>query len=52
MLEPCCNGDLTYLVVQINLICLLLFLIGTTALVKYPDWFGGLPPMSQSVAGG
>jgi hypothetical protein len=56
MLDQCCNGyqrcsgDLGYLLLQINLICLLLFLIGTTAVVNHPDWFGGMPVAAQSVA--
>ena len=40
MIEQCCNGDLSYLLLQINVICLLLALIGTTAILKYPTWFG------------
>lgn len=26
---------------QANVICLLLALVGSTAIVKHPDWFGG-----------
>jgi len=51
MLDRCCNGDLAYLLLQINVICLLLFLIGTAAVVKHPDWFGEMPVASQSIAG-
>jgi hypothetical protein len=50
VLDQCCNGDLGYLLLQINVICLLLALIGTTAIVKHPAWFGGVPVASQSVA--
>lgn len=58
MLDQCCNGNgsqccgrnLSGLPLQINIICVLLFLIATTALVKHPDWFGGAPAASQSVA--
>jgi hypothetical protein len=50
MLDPCCNGDLSYLVLQINVICLLLALIGTTAIVKYPQWFGTAPATAQPLA--
>jgi hypothetical protein len=50
MLEPCCNADLNYLLLQISVICLLLFLIGTTAIVKHPVWFGGIPATVQIVA--
>jgi len=32
------NND--YLSLQANIICLLLALIGTTAIVKHPTWFG------------
>ena len=49
--HPCCGGDLGYLLLQINLICLLPFLIGTTALLRHPDWFGGAPAVAQLVAG-
>jgi hypothetical protein len=56
MLDQCCNGyqccggDLSYLLLQINVICMLLFLIGTTAIVKHPDWFGQMPATTQSIA--
>jgi hypothetical protein len=56
MLDQCCAGYLTcdgglaYLLLQINLICLLLALIGSSAIVKHPDWFGGVPVASQSLA--
>jgi hypothetical protein len=30
-----------YLPLQANIICLLLALIGSTAIMKHPDWFGG-----------
>jgi len=48
---PCCRGDLSYLLLQINIICVLLLLIGTTAVVKFPDWFGRVPAVTESVAG-
>jgi len=50
VIEQCCNSDLGYLLLQINVICWLLFVIGTTAIVKHPGWFGGLPVTSQSIA--
>jgi hypothetical protein len=50
MLDQCCNGDLGYLLLQINVICLLLFLIGTTAIIKHPAWFGGVLTAAQSLA--
>ena len=51
MPDQCCDGDLAHLLLQINVICLLLFLIGTTAIVKHPDWFGEVPMASQAGAG-
>jgi hypothetical protein len=45
-----CDGDLTYLLLQINLICLLLAAVGSAVIVKHPDWFGGVPVASQSIA--
>jgi hypothetical protein len=44
VIEQCCSGDLTYLMLQINVICLLLALIGSAVIVKHPDWFGGTSP--------
>ena len=49
MFDPCCHGDLGYLLLQINVICLLLALIGTTAIMKHPGWFDDVPPLTQSV---
>lgn len=51
MIEQCCNADPGYLLMQINIICLLLFLVGTTAVVKHPGWFGATAVAAQSVAG-
>jgi hypothetical protein len=48
--HQCCNDDLTYLLLQISIICVLLFLIGTTAVVMHPDWFGGVTVPAQSFA--
>jgi hypothetical protein len=48
--QQCCNADLRYLLLQINIICLLLFLIGTTGIVKYPAWFSGTRVAAQSFA--
>ena len=51
VLEQCCSGDLGYLLLQINVICLLLAVIGTAAIVEHPAWFGGVPaPIAQTVA--
>lgn len=52
MIEQCCGGDLTYLLLQINVICLLLALIGTAAIVKHPTWFADAPVIARSVAQG
>jgi hypothetical protein len=48
--DQCCNSDPGYLLLQITVICVLLFSIGATAIVKHPDWFGGMPVAAQSVA--
>ena len=51
MIEQCCGGDLTYLMLQINVICLLLALIGSAVIVKHHDWFGDMSPtVSQAIA--
>lgn len=51
MLDHCCSGDLGYLLLQINVICLLLALIGSTAIVKHPGWFSGTSPtVTRAVA--
>jgi hypothetical protein len=48
MSAQCCSGDLGHLLLQVNVICLLLALIGSTAIVKHPAWFGGTPVGEQS----
>jgi hypothetical protein len=51
VLDQCCRDDLGHLLLQINVICLLLALIGSTAIVKHPDWFSGTSPtITQTVA--
>jgi hypothetical protein len=50
MIEQCCSGDLAYLLLQINVICLLLALIGTAAILKHPKWLGDTPVTAQSLA--
>jgi hypothetical protein len=51
VIEQCCSGDLTYLMLQINVICLLLALIGSAVIVEHSDWFGDpSPPILQAVA--
>jgi hypothetical protein len=35
--------DNDFLSLQANIICLLLALIGSTAIIKHPDWFGPAP---------
>jgi hypothetical protein len=32
---------INYLSLQANIICLLLALISSTAIIKHPNWFGG-----------
>jgi hypothetical protein len=49
-LDPCCSGDLGYLLLQINVICLLLALLGTTTIVKHPQWFGAASAAAHSLA--
>ena len=48
MIEQCCNAPQRYLLLQINIICLLLFMVGTMAIVKHPAWFSGMPIAAQS----
>jgi hypothetical protein len=43
MVDQCCSGDAAYLMLQINIICLLLALVGSAAIMKYPAWFGEVP---------
>jgi hypothetical protein len=50
MIEQCCNADQGYLLLQINIICLLLFMASTMAIVQHPGWFGGTPIAAQSLA--
>jgi hypothetical protein len=51
VLDQCCSGDTAYLLLQINVICLLLALIGSAAIIKHPAWFGGVPASaSQTIA--
>jgi hypothetical protein len=38
-----------YFSLQANIICLLLALIGSTAIIKHPDWFGGTPEVLTHV---
>jgi len=49
MLEQCCNADLGHLLLQIDIICLLLFLLATAAIVKHPTWLGEMPVAGQSL---
>jgi len=48
--DPCCGGGLGALLLQINIICVLVFLIAATAVVKHPDWLDDRPVVVQSVA--
>jgi hypothetical protein len=52
MTGQCCASDIGHLLVQINIICMLLALLGSAIIVKHPFWFGGVPvTVVQSVAG-
>jgi hypothetical protein len=50
MVDQCCSGDTAYLLLQINVICLLLALIGSAAIMKHPARFGGVSATAQTVA--
>lgn len=51
MVKQCCSGDIAYLLLQIGVICLLLALTGSAAIIKHPAWFGGVPaPVMQNIA--
>jgi hypothetical protein len=51
MVEQCCSVDTAYLLLQLNIICVLLALIGSAAIVKHPAWFGGTSAVAtQTVA--
>lgn len=39
-----------YLLLQLNIICLLLALISATAIIQHPDWFGKVPTEWKLVA--
>jgi hypothetical protein len=41
----------SYLSLQGNIICLLLALIGSMAIVEHPSWFGGVPQTSGQTSG-
>jgi hypothetical protein len=42
-------GKNDFLSLQANVICLLLALIGSTAIVRHPDWFGRVPPEIRAI---
>jgi hypothetical protein len=44
--DRCCPDDLNYILLQINVICLLLALLGSTVVVKYQSSFGAEPPLA------
>ena len=48
VVDQCCSGDTAYLLLRINVICLLLALIGSAAVVKHPAWFGAPAIAAQS----
>jgi hypothetical protein len=41
------TGSLSF---QVNVICLLLALIGSAAIVRHPAWFGGVPAARETTA--
>jgi hypothetical protein len=51
VLDQCCGGDTACLLLQINIICLLLALIGSAAIIKHSAWLGGVPlSAAQTIA--
>jgi hypothetical protein len=51
MVEQCCGADTAHLLLQLNVICLLLALIGSAAIVKHPAWFSAVYALaSQAIA--
>jgi hypothetical protein len=40
-----------YLSLQANIICLLLALVGSMAVIEHPAWFGGVPQTSDQPSG-
>ena len=51
MVEQCCSADTAHQLLQLNVICLLLALIGSATIVKHPAWFGAaVAPASQAIA--
>jgi hypothetical protein len=47
MFDPCCGGGVGFLLLQINVICLLLAAIGATAIMKHLEWFGGVTAVAE-----
>jgi len=50
VIEQCCSGETAYLLLQLNIICLLLALIGSAVIVKHPAWFGGSSATAAQMA--
>jgi hypothetical protein len=51
MRHQCCSGHLDCLLLQMNVICVLLALIASTAIMTHPAWFGEVPATAaQTVA--
>jgi hypothetical protein len=44
------TSDTGLLSLQVNIICLLLALVGATAIVQHPQWFGGVPQVGRTAA--
>lgn|GEM_PF-3985700 len=49
VVDHCCSGDTAYLLLRINVICLLLALIGSAAVVKHSECFGGVPAIAAQL---
>jgi hypothetical protein len=51
VLDPCCCAGLGTLLVQINVICLLLAVIGIAAIVRHHAWLDGVTAVLQTTIG-
>jgi len=51
MPDQCCRSGRDRLLLQINFVCVLLALIGTTVIVRHPALFGGVPVAARLAAG-
>ena len=51
MTDQCCD-DVGNLLMQINIICMLLALLGSAIIVKHPAWFRGAPVTTTELSAG